>query len=76
MIHKAATLLKIYELANKYGLITNNPTIESIPTEKYPTKAERPKYSVFSKEKVIKTFNITVRNWEDALAEYLSHYKI
>ncbi len=63
--------LKIYELAKKKGLITKNTLIEPIPTDQYPTKAIRPKYSVFSKEKIKTTFGYKIRNWEDALEEFI-----
>ena len=44
-------------------------TINPISTEEYPTKAERPKYSVLSTQSIESDFEITVPNWRDALRE-------
>lgn len=65
--------LKIYELARKQGLVENPVKIRPITTDQYPTRAARPKYSVFSKEKAKKGFQAEIRNWEEALAEYIAN---
>jgi dTDP-4-dehydrorhamnose reductase len=44
-------------------------TINPIPTSDYPTPAKRPAYSGMSKEKIITTFNIQLRDWKDSLKE-------
>ncbi|MBP3354144.1 MAG: dTDP-4-dehydrorhamnose reductase [Bacteroidales bacterium] len=41
--------------------------INPIPTEQYPTKATRPKYSVLNKNKIKETYGITIPNWEESL---------
>ena len=64
--------LKIFELAKKCKLVEKPIEILPIPTDQYPTKAARPKYTVFSKEKVKRTFDVEIRNWDEALAEYIS----
>ncbi len=46
--------------------------INPIETAKYPTPAKRPHYSVFSKEKIKKKFNVKNRYWKEALKECLS----
>lgn len=43
------------------------PSVEPIPTAAYPTPAQRPKYSVLSKQKFSNTFDISVPNWLDSL---------
>ncbi len=47
----------------------NNITIDlkPIPTSSYPTPAERPKYSVLDKSKIISTFGIEIKTWEESL---------
>ncbi|BDQ32920.1 dTDP-4-dehydrorhamnose reductase [Pseudodesulfovibrio portus] len=45
--------------------------VTPIPTSDYPTKAERPAYSVLDLGKFIKTTGVTPRKWEDALEEYV-----
>ncbi len=44
-----------------------NIDLKPIPTASYPTPAERPKYSVLDKSKIIDTFGIEIKNWEESL---------
>lgn len=60
---------KIMEL---YGL---NCNVEAITTDQYPTPAKRPKYSVLNCEKTIKTLQIDIPHWENALAECIQLLK-
>lgn len=55
----------IYKKAKRVGLIEGNKkvVIQPIKTEDYPAAAERPRYSVLSKEKVKREFNLKIRNW-------------
>jgi dTDP-4-dehydrorhamnose reductase len=46
-----------------------------VDSKQYWTPAIRPKYSVLSKQKAIKTFNIQPRTWQKALAEYFEKQK-
>ena len=46
----------------------SNCEIISCATEDYPTRAERPKYSVLSKQKIKEKFGIKIRHWQDSLA--------
>ncbi len=46
--------------------------IESIPTEKYPTPAKRPKYSMLDKSKIRDTFGVEVPDWEESLRDMLT----
>jgi len=62
---------EIYSNAKKYGIINNDVEIIPIKTEEYPTKAKRPKNSFMSKGKIKKTLNINIRNWQDALTDFL-----
>jgi dTDP-4-dehydrorhamnose reductase len=43
-----------------------------IPTEGYPLPAQRPKYSVFSKEKIRQTTGIEIPSWQMSLENYLA----
>ena len=64
----------IYKKAKRLGLIEGNKKIkiELIKTEDYPTTARRPKYSVLSKEKIKKEFNLKIREWDKALEDFIS----
>lgn len=59
-----------YDFAKEIFKINNlNIKVNPIPTEDYPTPAKRPKYSVLDKSKIKSTFGITIKNWQDALAQ-------
>ena len=64
----------IYDKAKRLGLLKGNREVEIKPikTEEYPTAAERPRYSVLSKDKVKREFNLKIRNWDEALEDFLS----
>lgn len=47
-----------------------------IPTSQYPTKAERPKFSVMDKTKIKKTFDIEIPYWRDSLVECIKQINI
>ncbi|MBU4349819.1 dTDP-4-dehydrorhamnose reductase [bacterium] len=67
----------IYKKAKRLGLIEGNKKVEIQPikTEDYPTKALRPRYSVLSKEKIKKEFNLKIRDWDEALEDFLVSLK-
>src|SRR5680860_40150 len=56
----------IYGRAKTLGLIESNKkvVIQPIKTEDYPAAARRPKYSVLSKEKIKKEFDLKLRDWD------------
>ena len=56
---------KIMELAKIHCHV--NP----IETKDYPTKADRPKYSVLDKSKIKSAFDVNIPNWKDSLENYL-----
>jgi dTDP-4-dehydrorhamnose reductase len=64
----------IYKKAKRLGLIEDNKKVEIQPvkTEDYPTKALRPRYSVLSKEKIKNEFGLQIRDWDEALDDFLS----
>jgi len=51
--------------------INTNCKIYPVDTANYPTKAERPKYSVLSCKKIRTDFNLKPRSWESALKDCL-----
>lgn len=48
-----------------------NCKVNPIPSSQYPTPAERPLFSLLSKEKVKRTFGVTVPEWEVSLGRML-----
>jgi len=67
----------IYKKAKRLGLIADNKKIEIQPikTEEYPTAARRPRYSVLSKEKIKREFDLKIREWDKALEDFLISLK-
>ena len=67
----------IYKKAKRLGLIESNKKVEIQPikTEEYPTAARRPRYSVLSKEKIKKKFDLKIRDWDEALEDFLISLK-
>ena len=75
--------VNIYHYTNSghttwYGLaiaikkqINTDCKIHPVDTAAYPTKAQRPKYSVLSCEKIKKEFNLNPQSWESALNDCL-----
>jgi len=65
---------EIYNKAKKSGLLGDKKQVEIKPikTKEYLTLAKRPEYSVLSKDKIKKEFNLKIRNWEEALEDFLS----
>lgn len=47
--------------------------IQPVTSDKYPTPAKRPAYSVFNKQKIKETFEIEVPYWKESLAVCLKH---
>jgi dTDP-4-dehydrorhamnose reductase len=43
--------------------------VNPIPSESYPTPAERPFYSVMNKSKILEVFKIKVQNWRESLGD-------
>jgi dTDP-4-dehydrorhamnose reductase len=54
--------VKIYELAG-----IKNCKITPVPTTAYPTKAQRPMYSVLDKHKITQTFQLKIPDWKTSL---------
>jgi dTDP-4-dehydrorhamnose reductase len=49
--------------------------VNPISTAQYPTPAKRPAYSVLDKTKIQQTFEISLRNWKNSLANCLERIK-
>lgn len=46
--------------------------VKPVTTADYPTKTQRPAYSVLDKSKIKKTFGIEIPEWKDALAKMMN----
>ena len=65
--------LAIFEQARSMGMGARLRVTNVVPTttEEYPTPAQRPRYSVLSKEKIIRTYGVQPPPWEDGLARVM-----
>ncbi|VUS83800.1 dTDP-4-dehydrorhamnose reductase [Klebsiella huaxiensis] len=61
---------KIFKEAMNLRVLLNNPVINGLTTEQYPTLAKRPKYSVLDCSKIRK-YNILPSDWQRALLHVL-----
>ena len=61
----------IHDEALALGLLSAPATIEPIPTEAFPTKAQRPAYSVLDCSDTCSALNVTQRPWREALRDML-----
>ena len=62
-----------YEFAQKIFELTKiSVQLKKLKTEDYPTKANRPKYSLLDKSKFMHTFNTKIKNWDTSLAKMLT----
>jgi dTDP-4-dehydrorhamnose reductase len=48
-------------------LISSNCNVQPITSDKYPTPAKRPAYSVFNKQKIKETFGLQIPYWRESL---------
>ena len=63
-----------YEFAQEIVNISGiNCEVKPIKSDKFPTKAKRPKYSVLDTTKIRSSFGIGIPNWKDSLKECLSN---
>lgn len=65
-----------YDFAKEIFTISETSVIlNMITTADYPTAATRPKYSVLSKERIVKELDINLPNWEQSLKRALDNLK-
>jgi dTDP-4-dehydrorhamnose reductase len=58
---------EIFERAQRAGLLDRVPSVATIRTADYPTKATRPAFSVLDTAKLRGAFDIALPNWQAAL---------
>lgn len=70
---------EIYNLAKNANLIkrADNTDCEVLPctTDEYPTPAERPQYSVLSKQKMQSVLDWTIPEWKESLQNFIQSLK-
>lgn len=66
---------EIIRQGNQRSMIAQNPVVNAISTEQYPTPAKRPHNSRLDCSKITKVFGIEPDNWQAALGEMLDEVK-
>ncbi|MDD5065525.1 MAG: dTDP-4-dehydrorhamnose reductase [bacterium] len=66
---------EIYRQAVQMKMVDPPVTLRPVTTKEYPLPARRPKYSVLSRDKIKKALNIRIREWKDALGDFLQTVK-
>lgn len=62
-----------YEFAKEiFRMARKEVVVEAIPTSEYPTPAVRPRYSVLDNKALRDRQGYVMKDWKDALAEYIS----
>ena len=69
--HWHAFASAIHQLARERGLIAREVRVLPVTTDQYPTRTRRPANSYLSKEKIRRVFGISIRPWQEALAEFI-----
>lgn len=63
--------LKIQEYGFEKGLLDKQIPVHPVTSDKFPTKAVRPKFSLLDKTKIKNTLQIEVPEWEDSLKHFI-----
>ncbi len=62
----------IYDKGRESCLLKKDVNILPVDTSAFPLPAARPAYSLLIKDKIKKELGVTVRNWDDALEDFMS----
>ena len=66
---------EIFRQGNQRSMIAQNPVVNAISTEQYPTPAKRPHNSRLDCSKITQVFGIEPDNWQASLGEMLDEIK-
>ena len=66
---------EIFRQGNQRSMIAQNPIVNAISTEQYPTPAKRPRNSRLDCSKITKVFGIEPDNWQTSLGDILDEIK-
>ena len=67
---------EIYRVGRKNGLIKTACIINPCTSKQFASKAERPDYSLLSKEKVKNTFGVEVPDWDKSLKNFIDKIEV
>lgn len=62
---------EIYKQGKEMGLIKTDCSVLPCTSNEFPQKAHRPSFSLLNKEKIKKTFSLSIPQWNESLTVYL-----
>ena len=67
-----------FDFAREIAFLAGNSACEVVPcrSSEFPSKVQRPAYSVLDKTKIIQSFGVEVPYWRDSLSECLSKMQV
>jgi dTDP-4-dehydrorhamnose reductase len=63
---------EIYKLGKETGLIKNKCNVVPCSSSEYPSKVQRPSFSVLDKSKIKNNLKISIPSWNKSLKEYIN----
>ncbi len=66
---------EIYALGREHGLLDRDCEINPVTSDKYPTKAQRPHFSMLATEKIKTVYGCIPREWRESLFEFIEKVK-
>lgn len=67
---------EIYRRGREAGLIVKDVKLIPVDTAEFPRPASRPAYSLLDKDKIKKELGINIRDWKDALRDFLDTVRL
>lgn len=65
----------IFELAHARGITATRPRVVPITTAEYPTRAQRPAYSVLDIARLQRDYDLPLPSWQQALEQTLAEFR-
>ena len=62
----------IHSFGRKTGILSNECRLKSVGSERFPTRAKRPRFSILNSEKISLEYKIKIIDWKDSLGDTLS----
>ena len=62
---------EIYRQGKDMGLLKRNCSVVPCTSSEFPQKAHRPSFSLLNKQKIKKTFSLSIPEWNESLSSYL-----
>ncbi len=64
---------EIYRIGKKTGRITNECKLIPCDSSEYPSKVQRPSYSVLNKTKIVEILKVKIPSWQKSLEKFMKN---